>query len=181
MTSSHSRRARVAEEKARRKLEREPVVLDFPYDANGLQFHGPIIETNLTISPAQADALLQASQPVPPPVRCRFLIDTGADGSVVKHEIAEKAGLKLIQDSMPIHGVGIDTTGRVYMGRITFAYQSKVVASAIHQMAIDTQIMSAKLDNPKFDGLIGRDVLRHFQLSYDGKTGVVRMKYYKPE
>jgi len=30
------------------------------------------------------------------------------------------------------------------------------------------------------DGVIGRDVLQHFHLSYDGKTGQVRMRYHRP-
>jgi predicted aspartyl protease len=109
------------------------------------------------------------------------LIDTGADGCVVKHEFAERAGLKLINDNFPLHGVGIDTTGKAYMGRILFGRQSRVVAGVMQWMFVDTQVVSGNLASDLFDGLIGRDVLQHFQLSYDGKTGVVRMKYHRPE
>lgn len=182
MTKSASRRARAAEEKAKRKAEREPIVLEFTYEPPGLLlYQGPIIVTDLTISPTHREALEQAGRPIPPKVRCRWLIDTGADGSVVKHEFAERAGLKLISDNIPLHGVGIDTTGRAYMGRIVFGAPSRIADGVFHEMYVDTQIMGAKLESDVIDGLIGRDVLRYFQLTYDGNAGTVRMKWYRPE
>lgn len=59
------------------------------------------------------------------------------------------------------------------MGRIVFGQRSRIVDSATHSMYIDTAIMGAKLEleGDPIDGLIGRDVLQHFQLSYDGKRG----------
>jgi hypothetical protein len=100
----------------------------------------------------------------------------------VKHEFAERPGLKLINDNVPIHGIGVDTTGRTYMGRIIFGYQSKVVPSVTHTVYVETQIASGTLNLPTdvIDGVIGRDVLLHFQLVYDGGTGQVRMKYHRP-
>lgn len=132
------------------------------------------------ITPAHRDALVQAGEPIPPKVNCRFLIDTGSDATVVKHEFAEKAGLKLINASDPIHGVGVDTTGRVYIGRIAFGLKSKISEHSIHQIFVDTQVRSANLATDRIDGLIGRDVLRHFVLLCDGRTGQVRMRYHRP-
>ncbi len=180
MSSSATRRAKAKEEKLRRKLERETLVLEFDYPPNALQALGPIINTDLTITPAHREALAEAGEPIPPKVRCRFLIDTGSDGTVVKHEFAEKAGLKLINASDPLHGVGVDTTGRVYIGRISFALRSKISDGAVHEIFVDTQVRSAKLATDRIDGLIGRDVLRHFVLSCDGRTGQVRMRYHRP-
>jgi len=110
-------------------------------------------------------------------------VDTGADTTIVKHEFAERAGLKLINDNVPIHGVGVDTTGRAYIGRIIFGYQSKIVASVTHTIYVETEIASGSLKLPAdvIDGVIGRDVLTHFHFSYDGKTGQVRMRYHRPE
>jgi predicted aspartyl protease len=179
MVSSTSRRAKAAQEKLKRKLEREPLVLEFDYVPDALQALGPIITTDLTITPAYKTALEQAGQPVPAPVRCRFLIDTGSDGTVVRHEVAEQAGLKLINASAPLHGVGVDTTGRVYMGRIVFGLHSKIT-DAVHAITVDTQVRSGGLQTDRIEGLIGRDVLRHFVLSCDGKTGQVRMRYHRP-
>jgi hypothetical protein len=180
MSSSAARRQRAAEEKAARKLEREPLVLQLQYQPGLLTYHGPIITTGLAVSQAHADALTAAGEPVPPAVTCRFLIDTGADGCVVKHEFAVKAGLKLINANTPLAGVGVDTSGKTYIGRILFGVASKVIQGVQHQMAVDTQVMSGDLKTELFDGLIGRDVLQHFVLTYDGKTGLVTMRYHKP-
>jgi hypothetical protein len=181
MTSSAARRAKKQQEKLQQKLEREVLVLEFDYPPGVLQALGPIITTNLTITPAHRDAIIKAGAPVPPKVVCRFLLDTGADSTVVKHEIAEKAGLKLINASVPLHGVGVDTTGRVYMGRIAFGLKSKIQDSSIHEIFVDTQIRSGTLSGDRIDGLIGRDVLSHFMLSCDGAIGQVRMRYHRPK
>lgn len=180
MSSSQARREKVAQEKAQRKLEREPIAMDFTYTPGMLRHQGPVLIIDLGVSEAHRLALEKAGQAIPAPVRCRFLIDTGADGTVVKHEFAERAGLKLINDNYPLRGIGMDTTGRAYIGRIIFGYESKVIAGARHTMYVETQIMGATLASDVIDGLIGRDVLQHFMLTYDGKTGQIRMKYYRP-
>jgi hypothetical protein len=181
MSSSASRKQRAAEEKAQRKLSREAIIFEFDYHSGPLKFHGPIITTGLTITQAHSDALLAAGDPVPSPVPCRFLVDTGADGCVVKHDFAVKAGLKLINANVPLQGVGVDTTGKAYIGRVLFGIPSKVLAGAQHNIYVDTQINSGDLKSTLIDGLIGRDVLQHFVMTYDGKTGRVTLRYHRPQ
>jgi len=153
--------------------------MDFDFTGGGLQFNGPIITTNLGITKTHADALNAAGLPSPSLIACRFLIDTGADGCLVKHEFAERAGLKLIDSNHQIHGVGVDTTGRIYMGTIHFCATSRTIPGIHHRIAIDTQIMSGTLPSDKIDGLIGRDVLSKFEMRYHGKTGRVTMRYLR--
>lgn len=117
---------------------------------------------------------------MPAAVTCRFLLDTGADGCVVTHDIAARAGLKLINANTPLHGVGVDSSGRTYIGCVLFGLQSRVMEGVLHTVAIDTQVMSGNLGSTLIDGVIGRDVLQHFVLTYDGKTGRVTMRYHKP-
>lgn len=179
MSSSASRKAQAAEAKAAKKLSREPIVLQFDFHPASLLYQGPIITTAVTITNDHRDALIAAGQPVPAPVTCRFLIDTGADGCVVKHEIAAKAGMKLINANTPLHGVGVDSSGKTYIGRVLFGAPSRLLAGAQHQVHVDTQVMSGNLGSPLIDGVIGRDVLRHFVLTYDGKTGRVTMRYHR--
>lgn len=181
MSSSSIRRERAAQGKAQRKLDREDIVLQFDFQAGALRYHGPIITTSLTITEEHRNALAAAGAPIPSPVSCRFLLDTGADGCVVKHEIAVQAGLKLINANAQLHGVGVDTTGKVYIGRVLFGVASRVVDGAAHHIHVDTQVMSGDLHSALFDGLIGRDVLQYFALTYDGKTGRVTMKYHRPK
>lgn len=183
MTSSQNRKQRKAQAKALRRADRETPILEFEYHPFALAFQGPIINTDLTITDSHRTELIQAGQSVPPPVRCRFLIDTGADGSVVWHDFALRAGLKLINASAPIGGIGVDSTGRTYMGRILFIIPSRSAIGVHINVAVDTQIAGATPHSPeiaaRIDGLIGRDVLQHFDLTYNGQTGKVTMRYLK--
>ena len=180
MSSRHSRQENTRLEKLHRKAAKETPTLSFEFGV-GLMFHGPIISTTLTITDEHKAVLGKAGLPIPDPVICRFLIDTGADLCMVKHEFAQAAGLKLINANSPIHGVGIDSTGKTYMGRIAFACNSRVSPGVLHQFAIDTQILSGELMGAllgaKLDGLIGRNVLQSFDMNYNGMTGKVEMKF----
>jgi hypothetical protein len=161
-------------------VERETIIMEGKLDPGGLAYGGAILTTEITITEAHREALEKAGLPIPPPVRCRFLLDTGAHRSVVKHEVAERAGLKLIAENTPLHGVGVDTTGRTYIGRVVFSCPSRVVDTVRHTITVDTQVMGAKLDTDRFEGLIGRDVLQHFALTYDGHEGLIKLRYYRP-
>ena len=155
--------------------------MEFHLEPQILQGMGPVIETQVGISEKHAELLRQEGLPVPEPIRCRLLIDTGASRSLVKHGIAEQAGLKLISSGYPIHGVGVDTTGKVYMGKISFICKSKVDPRVTHTIWVDTLIMSGSLHESKvIDGLIGRDVLSRFDFRYNGLTGKFTLQYLKP-
>lgn len=181
MTYSRKRREQKSLERRERAIAQETPVMEFPFDPGSLLIFGPNITTGVGITPAYADALKAAGQPVPPPVKCRLLIDTGADVSVLRHDIAQKAGLKLIGSNTPLAGVGVDTTGCTYMGRILFGVPWKAAPGAQHVIYVDTRIMSGNLSNPeRLDGLIGRDVLNHFEMRYNGRTGLVTMRYLRP-
>lgn len=117
MSSSATRRAKVAEEKAKRKLDREAIVLEFDYQPAALRYHGPVITTSMGLSGAHREALEKAGQAIPDPVQCRFLLDTGADSTIVKHEFAERAGLKLINDNVPFTALeSIPPDARIWGG-----------------------------------------------------------------
>lgn len=176
MTYSQSRKQRAHQEKLLRKVQKEIPVLELDYDPMALVFHGPIINTNLTITDQHQQALASNGQPIPQPVRCRFLIDTGADGCVVKHGIAEQAGLKLINPSSPLHGVGVDTTGRTYFGRVQFIVDSRHAPGVKHTFSVDAEIQSGDLQTDRIDGIIGRNVLNHFEMTYNGMTGKVILR-----
>jgi hypothetical protein len=137
MGSSAARREEKKQERDRRALAGEIPTLDFEFNPAQLLILGPIITTSIGIAESHRQQLEKAGQPIPPPIQCRFLLDTGADGCLVKHDIAERAGLKLINENVPIGGVGVDATGRIYMGRIYFRFPSRRVPGVSHNIAID--------------------------------------------
>jgi hypothetical protein len=164
-----------------RQLANEHWNWKFKYPPARLLFQGPIINTSIHVSASHEEALKAAGHPVPDPVVCRFLIDTGASGCVVKHEIAERADLKLVNTSSPLRGIGQDDSGRTYYGRIVFARESTLAPGTIQTAWVECQIASANLqDATDFDGLIGRDVLAYFDLRYNGPTGELMLTYVGP-
>lgn len=182
MVSSRARKEQKARERIQKLLEAETPRLELRYDPAELFYKGPVIRTDLTISSGHRRALAAAGKPIPAPVPCKFLLDTGADGCVVRHEIADKAGLKLINANAPIQGVGVDTSGRIYMGSIWFGFPSIKVPGARHRFAIDTQIRSCALGAVHLDGIIGRNVLNAFEMIYNGQTGKLSLRFLvKPQ
>jgi ABC-type dipeptide/oligopeptide/nickel transport system permease subunit len=180
MGRAENRRLQKNQDKQNKILSEENFSLAFEFPPNVLAQFGPIITANLSITDTHAQYLSTNSLPIPPPVSCRFLIDTGATRSMVKHSFAEKAGLKLINENTPVHGVGVDTSGKTYLGRILFGAESKLVKGVSQLMWVDAQIISGTLGDSQFiDGLIGRDVLYHFDLRINGRTGRTTMTHIK--
>ncbi len=173
-----NRTQRRQQERLERQVARESPIFEFKTPTPGhLLAAGAIINTDVGIAQQHSEALAAAGLAIPSPVQARFLIDTGASKSLVRHEIAERAGLKLINDSQPIHGIGVDATGRVYLGSIRFGFPSRAVKGAVHQIWINAEIASGNLPTPDIDGLIGRDVLNYFRFTYDGTAGQITLRY----
>lgn len=124
MNRKNSRANNSLEKKIAKKVQnlREDRPHAIKFDPNALQAYGPIINVDIELADPHKKTLKESGQPIPAPVTCRLLIDTGATRSMVRHEIAQKAGLALINSSAPIHGIGVDTTGKTYFGRITLRF-----------------------------------------------------------
>lgn len=169
--------------KRQKKLEKEIQKFEFSGDPNLLRLVGPVLETYITIADSHRKLLESAGQAIPAPILCRMLVDTGAYECHVRHDIAESAGLKLINANAPSHGIGIDLTGKKYLGRVLMTMSSKVMPRKTHNIWFDTPIASITGENLKkanIDGLIGRDVLRYFRFIYDGYKGELSLRYYDP-
>jgi hypothetical protein len=158
-----------------RQVARERPSMEFAFGPLALQGGGPVLITDLHVTQSHQDALHNEGRPIPNPVRCKLLLDTGADICMVKHEIAEQAGFRLLNANAPMHGVGVDTTGRRYMGRILFTFPSRISGvAANHTIWLDATIASGNFAPgiaDRIDGVIGRDVLRHFEMHYNGPAG----------
>lgn len=177
-----NRQAARAQEKLQRRLRSEIPILEAKAPTSGhLLASGAMVATDVGIAKNHADVLTAAGNPLPPPVRCNLLIDTGASQSLVRHDIAIRAGLKLINSNRPIHGIGVDTSGRVYLGSVRFGFPSNKAKGTVHQIWINTEIASGSLPAGGIDGLIGRDVLSHFEFVYQGRGGGFTLRYLGPK
>lgn len=163
------------------KVLYENPTMEFSYDPNALQYFGPLIVTSIAIAENHAKLLQTNNIPIPDPIRCQFLLDTGAEKTVIKEEIALKAGLKLISNNAQVHGVGENQDCKLYFGRIVFASDSKISSDVKHTSWVNTSIIGGHFPQwDKFEGLIGRDVLRFFHFTYNGRNGKFSMQFLKP-
>ena len=85
----------------------------------------------------------------------KLMLDTGASGILIDRKIAEKAGVKKIQENS-IHGIGDTGPAGGYLG---FADKLQIGELEFHDCFVDVMNSNRVLDD---DGLIGADVFRSY-------------------
>lgn len=127
-----------------------------------LIMNGALVQVEVSVPAAVADALRAQGQPVPPPQRALALIDTGASISGVKPEIA--AGAQLVQtSSVTVSGVVGSQDRPIYAATISLPDYG-VTLDAIDVAGVD-------LPQQNINFLLGRDVLEKMVLTYKGAQG----------
>jgi predicted aspartyl protease len=125
-----------------------------------LQNGGAIIPVIITHPKSVAEKLQQGGKQVPA-IQCMALIDTGAFGSVITPKIAQQ--LNLVQTGFQkVTSVNNEENQPAYFSRIQFGWGK----------AKDIQVVCCPLKGP-FDCLIGRDILVHWNFTYNGKDGFI--------
>jgi hypothetical protein len=131
----------------------------FTLGLTDLQNTGPILEIQVTVSRDLANVLKAGNIPVPDPIKVMAMIDTGASSSVVNPEV--------------IRNLGISPTGRVKINtpsdcgvdcnqyKLAFAFPNGVVMES-------SDVIEAPLVGQPVQCLLGRDILRHGVLIYNG-------------
>jgi len=122
-----------------------------------LQATGPLIDLLLSVSEPAAKAMAQAGEGVPPPVKVRALIDTGASRSIIQNEIVE--GL----DLLPVGALRMNTTALTGLPCYEF-----LLNGSFHGLSFTGVFIGAPLKGQEIQALIGRDILAHFILTYSG-------------
>jgi predicted aspartyl protease len=124
---------------------------------------GPIVQVSITVGTAIAQQVLQTGGSVPQPVSGLALIDTGATSTCVDDEAAGQLKLPAIDVVTVASASHSSTQQNVY------PIQIEVVGLPI---AINApRAIGAPLRAQGLLLLIGRDVLQHTLLVYNGATG----------
>ena len=131
---------------------------------------GPIVAALVAVSEARRGALSAAGQPVPPPVRIRALVDTGASCTCI--------------DEGAIAALGIPPTGRVHVlsptTGATPADKDQFDVALLIPPAEPSQtglifptiaVITTSFAPQPIQALIGRDILRRCLLTYNGGFG----------
>ena len=96
-------------------------------------------------------------------VRARMLVDTGASGSALDHEVIETLGLQ------PTGAISIATPSHDHHEVLTYDIDLIIEENKVH--IADVPVFATGFKKQGIDGLIGRDVLRHMLLVYNGYAG----------
>jgi predicted aspartyl protease len=97
-----------------------------------------------------------------PGKRIKALIDTGASSSVITPEVANELGL-IHTGYQTVSSVQDEQKRPIYYGAIQFHWGR----------GKEIPFVSCPLKGNAFDGLIGRDILRHWHLTYNGPNGSI--------
>ena len=128
-----------------------------------LQIHGPLFKVSFGISADREAMFRAAGRPIPPLVPLLAMADTGASNSSVRSGTFLRLGLPS-DDLMPVWTArGERTVCPALRGRLHFG----------DLVAVPVTVCEMPLPPGPVEALIGRDVLRHGRLLYEGREGRV--------
>jgi predicted aspartyl protease len=122
------------------------------------QFHAVEVELSRLARPGQRPGRI---------VRVTFLVDTGADMTVLSQAVVDALGVAPVGDAQ-IAGV-TDTHGVIVP-----LYSLQLVLAGAPPIEVDACVLSR--DDADVQGLLGRDALAHLRLGYDGPRGTFALE-----
>lgn len=124
-----------------------------------LNVRGPILNITITQPPAVAQKLIkEGKQPLA--INVQGLIDTGAAGSVISPSVAHKLGL-IQTGTRKVTSVQDEQDRPVYFAAYVFPWGAAL------------QVSVAACPIKGVECLIGRDVLRFWHFTYNGRDGSI--------
>ena len=135
------------------------------YQRPNLSREGPTISVIVRPSSTFLSAQKEQGRDVEevPFVRSTMLVDTGASGSAVDHEVIAQLGLQ------PTGSIAIATPSHDHHDVLTFDIDLIIEENNVH--IADVPVFATGFKKQGIDGLIGRDVLQHMLLVYNGYAG----------
>lgn len=130
-----------------------------------LQARGPVLQVSVGLSESVAQQLLERGETLPEPVSGMALIDTGATITCIDDALAQQIGLPVIDQGRISSASHEETVVNIYPALIEFVgVPIRVNAERAAGVALATQGLAV---------LIGRDILQHMTLFYNGITGEI--------
>ncbi len=130
-----------------------------------LEYRGPFLSVQISRNSDFAMGVLirpDLSQELLP-----ALVDTGADTTCIDSDLASSLGLPVVnQETVSgVLGSGVANfhLARIYVPELDVAFSGAFVGAHL------------SAGGRPYLAIIGRDFLRHFRLSYDGRTGAVTL------
>ena len=142
--------------------------LTFPLDPNG-----PLLEVLVGVSKPRSEAIQNAGESLPSPVRVRGLIDTGASCTCIDPSVFESLKIP------PTGSVGISTPSTGANHHTCNQYD--ISLGLVHPDLVYTihtlPVVESHLSNQGIGALIGRDVLANCLLVYNGHINAYTLAF----
>ena len=139
-----------------------------PHFTRQLLNDAPILTAVLEVTPARSEALTAAGTAIPAGQRMTALVDTGASCTCVDPAIIQALGLT------PTGSTQMLTPSTGAQPHTTDQYDASIkIYSTMEQPPLEIPILpivASVLRIQGIDALIGRDVLKHCLLSYNGQS-----------
>jgi hypothetical protein len=129
-------------------------------DSATLAVDGPLVDITLWLVASARQALTTQGNSVPTAVPGTAMIDTGASMTVVQQGLLGPLGLH------PVSSAAVNTPTSQGVACPLYAVQL-----ALPNGFIEVNVLEAPLQGQNIQALIGRDVLRHGVLIYEGHSG----------
>ena len=126
---------------------------------NNLQKEGPLLDIYFSVPEELEKKLKQEGKPIPEPIHCKALIDTGASNCVIQTEIPKKLGLN------PTGEITMTTPSCQSCKCYTYFLRMTILPQQIVYEGVFT---SAPLKGQEIEGLVGRDALSQSHFTYIG-------------
>jgi hypothetical protein len=128
---------------------------------NKIDFDGAIITVRIELGAAEEASLRAAGQPIPPPFPTTALIDIGATHTAIHPMILDHLGaVETGRGWLKVPGQAASRT-ELYDVRVTLG---------THHPSFDVQVAKVVPATPSVAVLIGRDILKHGTLLFDGEN-----------
>lgn len=128
---------------------------------------GPLITLMVGISIPRQTALKSADLPIASPVPATLLVDTGASCTVLDEEIIQLLNLQ------PTGSIDVHTpsTGAAAVPRNQYDILLAIGGAGAMKVIATLPIVGSDFSAQGINGLLGRDVLSHGSMFYDGIAG----------
>ena len=137
-------------------------------DQQQLSQRGPSLNVTVELPPLPASVAVERGRQLPPPASGIGLIDTGARFTAVEEQVLVNLGLT------PVNVIQVLTPSG---GEPQFIYPCQISFPGTPIPTIPFNAVGSKLAHFGVIALIGRDLLEHFLMVYNGREGFWTLAY----
>jgi len=135
---------------------------------------GPILDFYIGVSAPRRSALIAAGGEVPPPVRLPFIIDTGAETTLINDQHMRTLGILPRGQKQLLTATSDVAATSCY----TYDVSISTVTYGDDQLNIPAiEVIGRPFLNHSIEGLIGRDILSLLTFQIDGRNKRFRIDY----